>query len=156
MLTFTLSKEEVEGLKSDNKVTIIFAHSRNLDSITELWRGLEGHKKGTANLECVCSVPQLCPMISWAVACPLCPWWFSRQQYWNGLPCLSPRDILNPGIELRSPTLQEDSLPSESPGQPKLKTVNGKWEMTSCFSYSWIISSSSKFNNVAKYISHLN
>ena len=69
MLTFTLSKEEVEGLKSDNKVTIIFAHSCNLDSITELWRGLEGHKKGTANLECVCSVPQLCPMISWAVAC---------------------------------------------------------------------------------------
>ena len=31
----------------------------------------------------------------------------------------SPRDFPNPGIEHRTPTLQVDSLPSESPGKPK-------------------------------------
>ena len=37
---------------------------------------------------------------------------FSRQEYWSGLPFSSPGDLPNPGIELRSPTLQEDSLPA--------------------------------------------
>ena len=31
----------------------------------------------------------------------------------------SPGDLLNPGIEPRSPALQVDSLPSEPPGKPK-------------------------------------
>ena len=43
---------------------------------------------------------------------------FSRQEYWNGLPFPSPGDLPNPGIEPRSPTLQADTLPSESPGKP--------------------------------------
>ena len=38
---------------------------------------------------------------------------FSRQEYWSGLPFLSPGDFLNPGIEPGSPALQEDSLPTE-------------------------------------------
>ena len=36
-----------------------------------------------------------------------------RQEYWSGLPCPSPGNNLNPGIEPRSPALQADSLPSE-------------------------------------------
>ena len=44
---------------------------------------------------------------------------FSRQEYWSGLPCPPPGDLLNPGIEPRSPTLQADSLPAEPPGKPK-------------------------------------
>ena len=48
----------------------------------------------------------------------LCPWGFSRQEYWRGLPRPSPGDLPNPGIEPRSPTLQADSLSSESPGKP--------------------------------------
>ena len=40
---------------------------------------------------------------------------FSRLEYWSGLLCTSPGDVPNPGIEPRSPTLQVDSLPSESP-----------------------------------------
>jgi len=36
---------------------------------------------------------------------------FSRQGYWSGFPCPSPRDIPHPGIEPRSPALQADSLP---------------------------------------------
>ena len=49
----------------------------------------------------------------------LCPWGFSRQECWSGLPCPPPGDLPNPGIELRSPTLQVDSLLSEPPGQPQ-------------------------------------
>ena len=43
---------------------------------------------------------------------------FSRQEYWSGLPCLSPGDLPDPGIEPGSPALQADSLTSEPPGEP--------------------------------------
>ena len=49
----------------------------------------------------------------------LCPWGFSKQEHWGGLPCSPPGDLPNPGIEPRSPSLQVDSLPSEPPGKPK-------------------------------------
>ena len=42
-------------------------------------------------------------------------WRFSRQEYWSGLPFLSPGDLPNPGIKAGSPALQADSLPSEPP-----------------------------------------
>jgi len=32
---------------------------------------------------------------------------FSRQEYWSGLPFPSPWDLPDPGIEPRSPALQE-------------------------------------------------
>ena len=50
----------------------------------------------------------------------LCPWGFSRQQYWSGLPCPFPGDLPNPGIKPGSPVLQVDSLPSEPPGSPRM------------------------------------
>ena len=43
---------------------------------------------------------------------------FSGQEYWSGLPFPSPGDLPDPGIKLRSPALQADSLPSELPGKP--------------------------------------
>ena len=45
---------------------------------------------------------------------------FSRQEYWNGLPC-PPGDLPNPVIKpmsLVSPALQADSLPTEPPEKP--------------------------------------
>ena len=42
---------------------------------------------------------------------------FYRQEYWSGLPFPSPGDLLNPGIEPRSPALQADTLTSEPPGK---------------------------------------
>ena len=36
---------------------------------------------------------------------------FTRQEYWSGLPFASPGDLPDPGIKLRSPALQADSLP---------------------------------------------
>ena len=46
----------------------------------------------------------------------LCPWGFSRQEYWSGFPCLPPRDLPDPGIEPRFPALEADSLPIEPSG----------------------------------------
>ena len=51
----------------------------------------------------------------------LCRWRFSRQEYLCGLPCLSPRDLPNPGIESRVPALQVNSLPSDPPGKPNIE-----------------------------------
>ena len=45
---------------------------------------------------------------------------FSRQEYWSGEPFPPPGDLLDPGIEPRSPTLQVDSSPAEPPGKPRL------------------------------------
>ena len=45
---------------------------------------------------------------------------FSRHEYWSGLPFPSPGDLLDPGIEPRSPALQADTLTSEPPGKPKV------------------------------------
>ena len=66
-----------------------------------------------------------CPIMSNSL-CPhgleptrlLCPWGFARQKYWNELSCPPPGDLLNPGIEPRSPTLQVDSLPLSHQGSP--------------------------------------
>ena len=37
----------------------------------------------------------------------------SRQECWRGVPFPSPGDLPDPGMEPRTPALQEDSLPSE-------------------------------------------
>ena len=44
---------------------------------------------------------------------------FSRPECWSGQPFPSPGDLPNPGIELKSPALQADSLPAEPQGKPK-------------------------------------
>ena len=48
---------------------------------------------------------------------------FSRPEYWTGFPFPSSGDLSSPGIEPRSPALQEDSLPAEPPGKAKNKEV---------------------------------
>ena len=45
---------------------------------------------------------------------------FSSPEYWSGtLLTPSPGDLPNPGIEHKSPALQEDSLPTEPQGKPQ-------------------------------------
>jgi len=60
-------------------------------------------------------------VIPWTLACqaPLSVE-FSRQEFWSGLPCPSPGDLPDPGIKPGFPSLQADSLSSESPGKPKV------------------------------------
>ena len=65
----------------------------------------------------------------WAVAYQATPFTgFSRQEYWSGLPFPSPGDLLNPGIEHRSPALQAGSLLVGYQGSPywcmKVKSLN--------------------------------
>ena len=43
---------------------------------------------------------------------------FPRQECWSGLPFPSPGDLPDPGIKPVSPTLQADSVPSETLGKP--------------------------------------
>ena len=75
--------------------------------------------------DCVCvldaqSWPTLCdPIDCIAYQAPLSMGFFS-QEYWGGLPFPSPSDLPDPGIEPGSPSLQVDSLPSESPKDPSL------------------------------------
>ena len=80
------------------------------------------------NVVCVCVCVCVCVLV--AQSCPtLCDpmdysppgsssMEFSRQEYWDGLPFPSPRDLPDPGIEPRSPALQADALPSELLGKP--------------------------------------
>jgi len=52
---------------------------------------------------------------------------FSWQVYCSRLPFPSPGDLPNPGIELRSPSLQADSLLSKPPG-----TQTEEWTSEMC------------------------
>ena len=54
----------------------------------------------------------------------LCPWRFSKQEYWSGLPFPPSGDLPNPGIEPGSPVLQADSLPSGPPRKPFLLVMH--------------------------------
>ena len=47
-----------------------------------------------------------------------------RQEYWSELPCSSPGDLPDLGIQAGSPTLQADSLWLEPPGKPKVINQN--------------------------------
>ena len=49
------------------------------------------------------------------------PWNSPGQNTGVGKLFPSPGDLVNPGIEAGSPTLQADSLPAELPGNPMLK-----------------------------------
>ena len=61
------------------------------------------------------SCPTLCDPMDYSLPGSSVHGEFSRQEYWSGLPHPPPGDLPNPGIQSRSPSLQEDSLPSEPP-----------------------------------------
>ena len=76
-------------------------------------------REGSIGLLCCCYLLShiWLSVIPWTVAHQaryLCMG-FPRQEYWSGLPFPFPGDLPDPGIELRSPTLQADALPSEPP-----------------------------------------
>ena len=80
--------------------------------------------------------------------------WSTReaQEYWSGWPIPSPADLSNPGIELRSPALQADSLKTELSGKPKFLKAN-YWDLqkiTSLHIHWWLASQQS---NLIKTVS---
>ena len=70
---------------------------------------------------CMCLVAQSCLTVFYPRDCNP-PGSFVHGEYpgkkMSGLPCPPPGNLPNLEIELRSPTLQADSLPSEPPGKP--------------------------------------
>ena len=74
----------------------------------------------------------------------LCPWGFSRQEYWSELPCPPPGDLPDPGIWS---ALQADSFTTEPPGKPHL------WWMSTASrlnSFHWKIKQTNGTNAVLK------
>ena len=96
-----------------------------LYDITYMWnlkyeRGKERKKKRKKESE----VTQSCLTLCNPVDCSLPGFSIHRilrQEYWSGLPFPSPGDLPDPGIETRSPALDEDTLTSEPPGKPWYK-----------------------------------
>ena len=68
----------------------------------------------------------------------LCPWGFSRPEYWSGLPRPAPGNLPDPGIKLRSPTLWVGSLLTELPGQGGGRLVDRKGERVGGETEVWI------------------
>jgi len=48
---------------------------------------------------------------------------FPRQEYWNGLPFPSPKDLPDPGIEPMSLALADRFFTTESPGKPNYNLI---------------------------------
>ena len=67
----------------------------------------------------------LTPCDPWTVPCQaLLSMGFSRQEYWSGLPCPSPGNCPNPGIEPGSSALQVDCLIAELPRKPIITIIS--------------------------------
>ena len=49
---------------------------------------------------------------------------FPRQEYWSGLPFLSPGDLPNPGIKPVSPALASGFFTTEPPGKPTFHSLS--------------------------------
>ena len=57
---------------------------------------------------------------------------FPGKKIWSGLPCPSPKDLSDPGIEpvsLATPALQANSLPLSHGGSPRHGLIAPKWEL---------------------------
>ena len=51
---------------------------------------------------------------------------FSRQEYWSGLPFLSPGDLPNPGIKPLSPAVADIVFTTVPPGKPCRSDLTGE------------------------------
>ena len=84
-------------------------------------------------LMCVCVLSRVWLfVISWTAGClASLSTEFSRQEYWSGLPLLSPGDLPNPGIEpasLAPPALAGGFFTTAPPGKPlHLSWLLTKW-----------------------------
>ena len=84
----------------------------------------------------------------WAVArqAPL-SMGFSRQEYWSGLPCPPPGDLLDPGTEPRSPALQVDFYRLSHKGSPGIREcIAGR------FFTSWAATEARWFEQLSPFI----
>ena len=78
---------------------------------------------------------------------------FSRSEYWSGLPCPPPGDLLNPGIKPKFPALQADSLPSELHGKSSPTTTK---KIVSAATKTWGSQTNKYFKKLIKLHTHQN
>ena len=85
-----------------------------------------GAQRNSQCHSCIRTVLSSAMKVKVAQSCPTATPWtvivhgiFSRPEYQSEQPFLFPRDLPNPGIEPRSPTLQADSLPAQPQEKPK-------------------------------------
>ena len=57
---------------------------------------------------------------------------FSRQEYWSGLPFLSPGDLADPGIEPASPAVAGGVFTTEPSEQPFPKNGTPSFQLDTC------------------------
>ena len=71
----------------------------------------------------MCLATQSCPTLFDSMGCKparfLCPWGFSRQVYWSGLPCPPPGDLPNTGIKPSLPHCRQILYHLSHQGSPK-------------------------------------
>ena len=70
---------------------------------------------------------------------------FSGQEYWSGLPLLSPGDLPNPGIEPGSPALQADSLVTERCRKPLMMLITFIYKTN--FADTWFLKNTGEKSN---------
>ena len=130
-LRYTLMAESEEELKNllmrvkkesenpDLKLNIQKTRLMASDPIT-LWQIVGGKVEAVMKWSEVKSLGHVWLFVTPLTVAHQTPWFmgFSRQEYWSGVPFLSPGDLPNPGIEPQSPTVQTDALPSEPHGKP--------------------------------------
>ena len=110
-------------MTSPYKVIFLFQMNNYFENCVEILERLSHKLEMLVQVKCEVKVKSLsCVQLfvtRWSVAhqAPQ-SMGFSRQEYWSRLPFPSPGDPPDPGIELRSPALQRDTLPSEPPGKP--------------------------------------
>ena len=76
-------------------------------------------KNNDGDIACCCLLAKSCPTLynSWTIAHEASlSVGFPRQEYWNGLPFLSPRDLPDLGTEPTSPELAGEFFTSDPPG----------------------------------------
>ena len=75
-----------------------------------------------------CLVAQLCQTFCDTMDCIACQvplsMGFPRQEYWSGLPFLSPGDLPNSGIKSMSPKVAGRFFTPEPPGKPKINLIH--------------------------------
>ena len=99
------------------------------------WRMPESHHSCASVLSCSVTSDSLWPP-GWQPARLLCPWGFSRQEYWSELPCPLPGDLPNPGIKPRSPTFFTSWVTREAQEYWTFSTQELNWSLLHC---RWIV-----------------
>ena len=138
-------------LHRDCPNTILYVYIRNSKRIGE-WNKNKMHPhcnrwkyfilslKSHCHRQCVLNRFWLC-VIPWAVDLhSLLSMWFSRHEYWSGLPFSTPGDFPDPGIKpvsLASPLLAGEFFATVPPGIPYLYTPYHNFFMHSSIDRHW-------------------